>query len=490
MGEQISSIVTRRERQQYREKVQQCLDVFARMLSSSHFEDTDPMVGLEIELNLVDRELRPSMTNESALSVTTEAFQSELGRFNIELNVDPRPLHGDHLRQLEDNLRAELDDAHAAVPDAGIVCVGILPTLTAEAMSAEVLSPDLRYKALNDSILDARGEDVLIDIQGRSGERFSQYFDTIAPEAACTSMQMHLLVSPTDFASYWNAAQAISGVQVALGANSPFLFGNRLWDETRVPLFYQATDTRPPELRNQGVRPRVFFGERWVTSVFDLFEENVRYFPALLPEMSEEDPVAVLDEGASRPCASCACTTARSTGGTGRSTTTRRACPTCGSRTACSRPAPPSSTRSPTAPSTTGSSGRWPPTTDRCGAGCRSTRRTRTSPTGPSAGCGPGSTGPVAARCRSTSWCCGTCCRSRTAAWRCGAWTPTCATATSTSSRDAAPARPTGRPGSPTASAPSSDAACPATTRSRACSSATSTACTPTSRCTPGSSRR
>ncbi|MCH8629020.1 glutamate--cysteine ligase [Arsenicicoccus piscis] len=297
MGEQISSIVTRRERQQYREKVQQCLDVFARMLSSSHFEDTDPMVGLEIELNLVDRELRPSMTNESALSVTTEAFQSELGRFNIELNVDPRPLHGDHLRQLEDNLRAELDDAHAAVPDAGIVCVGILPTLTAEAMSAEVLSPDLRYKALNDSILDARGEDVLIDIQGRSGERFSQYFDTIAPEAACTSMQMHLLVSPTDFASYWNAAQAISGVQVALGANSPFLFGNRLWDETRVPLFYQATDTRPPELRNQGVRPRVFFGERWVTSVFDLFEENVRYFPALLPEMSEEDPVAVLDEG-------------------------------------------------------------------------------------------------------------------------------------------------------------------------------------------------
>lgn len=63
------------------------------------------MVGLEIELNLVDRELRPSMTNESALSVTTEAFQSELGRFNIELNVDPRPLHGDHLRQLEDNLR-------------------------------------------------------------------------------------------------------------------------------------------------------------------------------------------------------------------------------------------------------------------------------------------------------------------------------------------------------------------------------------------------
>ena len=47
----------------------------------------------------------------------------------------------------------------------------------------------------------------------------------------------------------------------------------------------------------QGVRPRVWFGERWITSIFDLFEENSRYFPALLPISSDEDPVAVLDSG-------------------------------------------------------------------------------------------------------------------------------------------------------------------------------------------------
>jgi hypothetical protein len=33
--------------------------------------------------------------------------------------------------------------------------------------------------------------------------------------------------------------------------------------------------------------------------VFDLFEENLRYFPALLPICEEEDPLAVLDAGAS-----------------------------------------------------------------------------------------------------------------------------------------------------------------------------------------------
>jgi hypothetical protein len=41
----------------------------------------------------------------------------------------------------------------------------------------------------------------------------------------------------------------------------------------------------------------VWFGERFITSVFDHFEENVTYFPALLPVCDEEDPVEVLDAG-------------------------------------------------------------------------------------------------------------------------------------------------------------------------------------------------
>ena len=45
------------------------------------------------------------------------------------------------------------------------------------------------------------------------------------------------------------------------------------------------------------MRPRVWFGERWINSVFDLFEENVRYFPALLPITDDEDPLEVLEAG-------------------------------------------------------------------------------------------------------------------------------------------------------------------------------------------------
>ncbi|MGZ4650320.1 MAG: glutamate--cysteine ligase, partial [Kineosporiaceae bacterium] len=139
------------------------------------------------------------------------------------------------------------------------------------------------------------GEDVHLDIHGV--ERLSLYASTLAPESACTSVQLHLQVAPHDFAQHWNAAQVLAGPQVALGANSPFFFGRELWRETRIELFAQSTDTRPQELKNQGVRPRVWFGERWITSIFDLFEENVRYFPALLPEVSDEDPVAELEAG-------------------------------------------------------------------------------------------------------------------------------------------------------------------------------------------------
>ena len=117
------------------------------------------------------------------------------------------------------------------------------------------------------------------------------------PEAACTSTQFHVQTSPDDFADYWNASQAIAGVQLAVAANSPYLLGKELWRETRIPLFEQATDTRSEELKVQGVRPRVWFGERWITSVFDLFEENVRYFPALLPITDDEDPLEVLEDG-------------------------------------------------------------------------------------------------------------------------------------------------------------------------------------------------
>jgi gamma-glutamyl:cysteine ligase YbdK (ATP-grasp superfamily) len=291
---------SREQRQRYREKVRQNLDVFERMLATSQFEFDRPMTGLEIELNLVDDDYQPNFRNADVLeAIADPEYQTELARYNIELNVAPRPLPGDAALQLEEDLRKSLNEADAKARPLGarIITIGILPTIMPEHFAGEWISDNNRYTALNDSIFVARGEDISLDIEGPSGERLSTYSDTIAPESACTSVQLHLQVAPHDFADHWNAAQALSAPQLAVSANSPFFFGRRLHAETRIELFAQATDTRPVELKNQGVRPRVFFGERWVTSIFDLFEENVRYFPTLLADVTEEDPIRKLEAG-------------------------------------------------------------------------------------------------------------------------------------------------------------------------------------------------
>lgn len=299
MGDEISTTVfSREQRKRYREKVQLCLDVFERMLTNHHFDFDKPLTGLEIELNLVDNELGPAMVNAAALAAIADAdYQTELGRYNIELNVPPRPLPGDSAIELEQLLRESMNRAQNQIQGlgAGIVMIGILPTLMPRHLTGHWMSANPRYAAIDEAVFAARREDLELDIVGP--ETLRMFSPTIAPESACTSVQLHLQVSPADFAAQWNAAQILAGPQLALGANSPYLFGKQLWAETRIELFLQATDTRSPELKNQGVRPVVYFGDRWITSIFDLFEENVRYFPALLPETSNEDPEEVLAAG-------------------------------------------------------------------------------------------------------------------------------------------------------------------------------------------------
>jgi hypothetical protein len=299
MGKHLSDAAAAlQDRDRYRQKVRRCLDVFALMLDDLVFDDEHRMAGLEIELNLMDADAEPAMRNAEILAnLADPSFQTELGQFNLELNARPRILGGDGFADFEQDIVASLGRAEdrAGKADCTIVLIGSLPTLTPAHLVLANLSPNERYRALNDQLLGARGERFSVDIRGV--ERLRTANDSIATEAACTSVQFHIQVPRDRFAAHWNASQAIAGMQVAIGANSPYLHSRQLWAETRIALFEQATDTRPDELKAQGVRPRVWFGERWITSVFDLFEENVRYFPPLLPVLDAEDPVAVLQGG-------------------------------------------------------------------------------------------------------------------------------------------------------------------------------------------------
>src|SRR5215468_7598274 len=136
MGEEVPQrVFTRADRAEYRQKVRRCLDVFATLLRESRFDFDRPLTGLEIELNLVDEQTGPAMRNAEALAAIADpSFQTELGQFNIEINVAPRMLAARGLAEYETQVRASLNAADAAARGIGarMVMVGILPTLRAE----------------------------------------------------------------------------------------------------------------------------------------------------------------------------------------------------------------------------------------------------------------------------------------------------------------------------------------------------------------------
>ena len=329
-------------------------------------------MGLEIELNLAGADGLPRMMNSQVLErIASRDFQTELAQCNLEVNILPHRLTGRVLDQLAEELRTGLAyaDRKAREVAARIVMIGILPTLHATDLTAASLSETDRYALLNDQMRAARGEDFALDIQGV--EHLVSRSPSIAPEAACTSVQLHLQVTPGRFAAVWNAAQAIAAVQVAVGANSPFLFGRELWRESRPPVFQQATDTRVARTPGPGRAP-----PHLVRRALDRLRlRPLRGEPALLPAAAADLRAAGAAAGARRGRGA-------RPGRTGaaqrhglpleppRLRGRRRCRRTCGSRTGCCRPGPPSPTSSPTPPSTTAWCGRWPRSRAPSGRGC------------------------------------------------------------------------------------------------------------------------
>src|SRR3954452_14228615 len=121
MGEEVAArTFTREDRQRYRTKVKRCLDVFARMLAEARFDADHRSIGLEIELNLTDNDGRPAMRNAAVLEAIADPdFQTELGQFNVEINIPPHLLEPKIFSDLEASIRRSLNDAETKAARAG-----------------------------------------------------------------------------------------------------------------------------------------------------------------------------------------------------------------------------------------------------------------------------------------------------------------------------------------------------------------------------------
>ena len=141
-----------------------------------------------------------------------------------------------------------------------------------------------------------RGRDFELHLRG--DEELDISFDSVMLEACNTSFQVHLQVSPEDFVKKYNVAQLMAGPVIAAAANSPLLFGKRLWHETRIGLFQQSIDTRVTHEHLRDKSPRVMFGKAWLKeSVCELYKEDISRFRVMLMNTEQEDSEYLFDKG-------------------------------------------------------------------------------------------------------------------------------------------------------------------------------------------------
>jgi hypothetical protein len=248
-------------------------------------------IGAELELFLVDAQGQPRPIAAQVIErVDSPRVSPELARFEIELCSQPTPLAGRPFAALARDLaeqRALIDKAAGALA-ASTVAVSILPTLRRGHLTAHAITPTPRYHALTAGMRALRQAPFRVCVDG--ADPLEVMSDDAAMEGANTAFQIHLLAAPAEFANLFNAALAASGPALAAAGNSPTFLGHRLWEETRVAVFKQAGDVRPPGAAEDWRPPaRITFGTGWMRDgAAEQFRESVALHEPLLPVCSRD----------------------------------------------------------------------------------------------------------------------------------------------------------------------------------------------------------
>lgn len=261
--------------------------LLAEQFSRNLFSERGDIAGFELEAWLVDGNGDPLPENERFLNhLNNPLVVPELANYNVELNGSPTALSGRAFSRLHDELSATWQACQAAADDLGcqLVTIGILPTIKDAMLNSAHMSHMVRYQALNDRVMALRdGKPLEVRIEGE--DALAMQHSDVMLEAATTSFQIHLQCKPDNAVRDFNAAMAVSAPLVAACANSPSLFGHRLWAETRIPLFEQAVDI------GSHYPQRVDFGAGFAEdSLFEIFEANQQQHPILIPAVADAAP--------------------------------------------------------------------------------------------------------------------------------------------------------------------------------------------------------
>ncbi len=287
MGQEIThSIFSEEDFKRFRDRVVAETALLEQWLHEGALDQGEPMAGSEIEAWLTTERGLPAPVNQVFLQHMNDPMVvPELSTFNVELNTCPMPFSDGMFNRMHTELdelwqrcekTAERESAH-------MLMIGILPTVQQSDLCLANISGMQRYQALNEQVLRMRdGKPLMLDISAQ--EHLVAEHDDVMLEAATTSFQIHLKIPPQEAVRAYNLSKIISAPMVALSANSPFLFGHELWDETRIPLFEQSVAVGASDYSK-----RVTFGVRYAEhSIMECFNANRDRYPVLLPQLMDE----------------------------------------------------------------------------------------------------------------------------------------------------------------------------------------------------------
>lgn len=272
-------------------RLHDCLSTLKGMLDDPDFGGgTKHSWGAELELYLINSEGMVTHANQEILQAANNPQLSlELNRFNLEYNSLPVFEPKRPLSILDKELTQALSDIDKIAKPLGAYqsAIGILPTLSQDDFGFDSMTMLPRYLALTEGLKRIGTGDFRIHINGTPPLKMQ--VDDVTLEGANTSFQIHYRVSPQHFTNLYNGLLLATPIVLGLACNSPTLFGHKLWQETRIPLFKHSIDSR--HSNTEWRQPaRVSFGQGFVRqSAFELFAEAVAMHPPLLPVCGTED---------------------------------------------------------------------------------------------------------------------------------------------------------------------------------------------------------
>ena len=301
MGNQnIKPIVTTEQRKKFLYHLLNDVKALDKMVQNDMFEKNIVRIGAEQEFCIVNNDFRPSKKSLEILDkISDKHFTTEIGLFNLEINLDPIVLEKNCFSDLETSINHYLklaSEAAYSIEENKIILTGILPSIRKKDANIKNMTPLDRYRTINNALTTMRGDDFKMLIKGIDELYIKS--KSILFESFNTSFQVHLQISLDEIIDKYNWAQMIAGPVLSIISNSPLLLGRELWSETRIAVFQQSIDTRNTSYHLREQKPRVSFGSDWVRdSISDVYKDDISRYTAILTSDEYSNSLLELENG-------------------------------------------------------------------------------------------------------------------------------------------------------------------------------------------------